>query len=133
MRSKTPFTRNPKTLYPILTAVLIALTFGGAAQGADQEFYELRAYRVSDAAMQATLIDYLESGLVPALNRAGLDRIRGRGVALAPNTHGTTVRSQLYCCNAVYRNRSNAFEWPGSVRGDFNRRGSGIRERYFRC
>lgn len=40
-----------------------------------QEFYELRAYRVEDVERQGVVLGYLENGLVPALNRAGIDRV----------------------------------------------------------
>ncbi len=40
-----------------------------------QEFYELRAYRVPDTASQELVLRYLEEGLVPALGRFGLDRV----------------------------------------------------------
>ena len=56
-------------------AVVVLLTIGGWASAAEQEFYELRAYRIADASMQGVLLDYLETGLVPALNRTGIDRV----------------------------------------------------------
>ena len=60
----------------VVAAVLVSLAIGsGAAFAADQEYYELRAYRVADAGKQAMLMRYLEKGLVPALERAGLGRI----------------------------------------------------------
>ncbi len=40
-----------------------------------QEFYELRAYRIEDLERQRVVLGYLENGLVPALNRAGIDRV----------------------------------------------------------
>lgn len=54
----------------------LGLVAAGAQVGAaEQEYYELRAYRTPDAAMQGVLLEYLENGLVPALDRAGLDRV----------------------------------------------------------
>jgi hypothetical protein len=40
-----------------------------------QEFYELRIYQTSDADKQAIVQKYVESALIPALNRAGIDRV----------------------------------------------------------
>lgn len=40
-----------------------------------QEFYELRSYRVEDIERQEVVLGYLENGLLPALNRAGIDRV----------------------------------------------------------
>ena len=59
----------------LTVAIVGLLTIGGWASAAEQEFYELRAYRIDDAEMQGVLLDYLEKGLVPALNRAGIDRV----------------------------------------------------------
>ena len=67
--------RSKPTTRCLTAAVVGLLTVGGWASAADQEFYELRAYRIADAAMQGVLLDYLEKGLVPALNRAGIDRV----------------------------------------------------------
>ena len=41
----------------------------------EQEFYELRAYRIDSVAKQKIISNYLERGLVPALNRMGIDRV----------------------------------------------------------
>ncbi len=60
-----------------LTLCMRGLEVGGSAEAATmkQELYELRAYRVADAGKQGILLRYLEKGLVPALNRAGIDRV----------------------------------------------------------
>lgn len=42
---------------------------------AAQEYYELRIYRLDDPAQQGAVAAYLESALLPALGRMGLDRI----------------------------------------------------------
>lgn len=41
----------------------------------DQEFYELRTYRIPSPEKKQIVERYLEKGLVPALNRFGLDRV----------------------------------------------------------
>ena len=41
----------------------------------EQEFYEYRAYRIESADKQKIVSNYLQSGLVPALNRMGIDRV----------------------------------------------------------
>ncbi len=41
----------------------------------NQEYYELRVYRIPSAAKQKIVSDYLEKALVPALNRMGIDRV----------------------------------------------------------
>ncbi len=41
----------------------------------EQEFYELRAYRIESAAKKKIISNYLERGLVPALNRMGINRV----------------------------------------------------------
>jgi hypothetical protein len=52
-----------------LLAVVSAALLATPALAADQEFYELRVYRNSDAAKQAIVLNYAEQALVPALNR----------------------------------------------------------------
>jgi hypothetical protein len=42
---------------------------------ADQEYYELRIYKIFDYDKQNAAEDHLENALLPALNRMGLDRI----------------------------------------------------------
>ena len=60
---------------------LVALSAAMAAvaqtptPGKDQEFYELRIYRVETAEKQQRVEAYLKDALLPALNRQGLDRI----------------------------------------------------------
>lgn len=43
--------------------------------GTPQEYYELRVYRTNDAGKKKQVDGYLESALLPALGRMGLDRI----------------------------------------------------------
>ncbi|MCP4786947.1 MAG: NIPSNAP family containing protein [Fuerstiella sp.] len=45
------------------------------SMAAEQEFYELRIYRNSDAARQAAVVNYLDGALVPALNRMGVKTV----------------------------------------------------------
>lgn len=47
----------------------------GAQDGSDRECYELRTYQTETAADQKLMLAYLANGLVPALNRLGIDRI----------------------------------------------------------
>ncbi len=54
---------------------VISLVGGSAAVGAEQEYYELRIYRIENAEKQEIVSDYLEKALVPALGRQGIDRI----------------------------------------------------------
>ena len=57
----------------------VALGVGQSAQSADskpsQEYYELRTYRIADAEKQKIVSDYLEKALLPALKRAGINRV----------------------------------------------------------
>ncbi|MDG1872813.1 MAG: NIPSNAP family protein [Mariniblastus sp.] len=46
-----------------------------ANSNADQEYYEIRVYKIYDFDKQQAAESYLENALVPALNRMGLDRI----------------------------------------------------------
>ena len=63
------------------SAALAAVAGAKDALGADQhgkgtqEFYELRVYRTPDADKQKKADNYLETALVPALGRMGLDRV----------------------------------------------------------
>ncbi len=41
----------------------------------NQEYYELRVYRIPNAEKQAVVSQYLEKALLPALNRMGIDRV----------------------------------------------------------
>ncbi|MCP4174220.1 MAG: NIPSNAP family containing protein [Fuerstiella sp.] len=56
----------------IISAIALGATIGAAAE---QEFYELRVYRNSDAAKQAAVVNYLKGALVPALNRMGVKTV----------------------------------------------------------
>lgn len=47
----------------------------GGRSGVPQEFYELRVYRTQDVEKKQRAETYLETALVPALGRMGLDRI----------------------------------------------------------
>lgn len=40
-----------------------------------QEYYELRVYRITDAANQKIVSDYLEKALLPALKRSGINHV----------------------------------------------------------
>lgn len=46
----------------------------------DREYYEIRRYRLADENSRQTVLAYLENALVPALNRAGIDRVGVFGV-----------------------------------------------------
>ena len=46
-----------------------------APSGPAREYYEIRRYRLSDEDSRQTVLAYLENALVPALNRAGIDRV----------------------------------------------------------
>jgi hypothetical protein len=58
-----------------VAAVAAATDAGGAEGERQQEYYELRVYKTTDAARKAKVNGYLERALVPALGRMGLDRI----------------------------------------------------------
>lgn len=51
------------------------LTAQAATAAAEQECYELRTYLTPDAETQQLMLRYLADGLLPALNRLGIDRI----------------------------------------------------------
>ncbi|WP_339731650.1 NIPSNAP family protein [uncultured Gimesia sp.] len=57
----------------------VALGLGQTAHSAapqqKQEFFELRTYRIADAAKQKLVSDYLANALLPALKRQGIDRV----------------------------------------------------------
>jgi len=59
----------------VLAAVAAATDVEGAEGERQQEYYELRVYRTTDADKKERVDRYLESALVPALGRMGLDRI----------------------------------------------------------
>ena len=63
-----------KNMLRCLTLGAIALV-AAPSMAVDQEFYELRIYRNSDAAKQAAVLEYLDSALVPALNRMGVNTV----------------------------------------------------------
>ena len=54
---------------------IFAVEPGSRPSAEEQEFYELRIYKIYDYDKQQVAEDYLEKALVPALNRIGLDRI----------------------------------------------------------
>ena len=56
------------------TAAWTQADSGGSAAKA-QEYYELRTYQLQSAAKQKAFLTYVESALLPALNRIGLQRI----------------------------------------------------------
>lgn len=53
---------------------------GTADSEAAREYYEIRRYRLADEDSRQTVLAYLENALVPALNRAGIDRVGVFGV-----------------------------------------------------
>ena len=55
----------------------VTLPRAGSEDGprAALEYYELRTYQLKTAIKQAALIGYIQSALLPALNRMGLDRV----------------------------------------------------------
>ncbi len=64
----------------LATASALALSQSSVLQAAEksatkQEYYELRIYRTVDAKKQKMVSNYIENGLVPALNRMGIDRV----------------------------------------------------------
>ena len=63
--STTP--TNPKTEAPESTEQAMAK--------GNQEYYELRIYRIPSAEKQTVVSQYLEQALLPALNRMGIDRV----------------------------------------------------------
>ena len=52
--------------------------------GPAREYYEIRRYRLADEGSRQTVLAYLENALVPALNRAGIDRVGVFGVEPPP-------------------------------------------------
>lgn len=58
------------------------VTGGEAAAESEpaREYYEIRRYRLAGADSRLTVLAYLENALVPALNRAGIDRVGVFGV-----------------------------------------------------
>ncbi len=83
------------SLAPAVAALVVACTPGapGNAPEADsageqaaeqsapaREYYEIRRYRIPDEDSRQTVLAYLENALVPALNRAGIDRVGVFGV-----------------------------------------------------
>ena len=52
--------------------------------GPAREYYEIRRYRLSDEGCRQMVLAYLENALVPALNRAGIDRVGVFGVEPTP-------------------------------------------------
>lgn len=60
-------------------AAAVALGAGQSVQSAEpkqnQEYYELRTYRIADAEKQKIVSDYLEHALLPALKRMGINRV----------------------------------------------------------
>ncbi len=78
---------NQAMNYLFIFAMAIALCCGKsteiqaktlAAEGeskADQEYYELRIYKIFDYEKQQIAENYLKTALIPALNRMGVDRV----------------------------------------------------------
>ena len=46
-----------------------------APQETEQEYYEFRTYQVFDFEKQEQVQEYLQTALIPALNRIGIDRV----------------------------------------------------------
>jgi len=59
----------------VVAGASVAAWAQGAGSGPPQEYYEIRVYRAEDGARRESVERYLESALVPALGRMGLDRI----------------------------------------------------------
>ena len=62
----------------LVVAIAGLLNVTGEVRAADepqQEFYELRTYRVANAEKQTIVHDYLKNALVPALNKLGVERV----------------------------------------------------------
>jgi hypothetical protein len=77
-----------------LAAAVQAKDSAGAQGGrsvAPQEFYELRLYRTPDADKKRRAETYLETALVPALGRMGLDRIGVFTSTEEPDDHSVYV------------------------------------------
>ena len=74
---------NSKGRTQWLVVSLVAVVVAGslravnvsAAPDKEQEYFELRLYRVKNEAKQKIVSSYLEKALVPALNRMGIDRV----------------------------------------------------------
>ena len=62
-------------LLAVVGACLIGPADVAAASGANQEFYELRIYRIENAHKQAIVSNYLEKALLPALGRLDIRRV----------------------------------------------------------
>lgn len=92
-------TQQARHSLPIFLAVAVAAVLvlacapaeapaGDAAAGAPaaaesepgREYYEIRRYRLADEDSRQSVLAYLENALVPALNRAGIDRVGVFGV-----------------------------------------------------
>ena len=58
-----------------------------AASEAAREYYEIRRYRLADEGSRQTVLAYLENALLPALGRAGIERVGVFGVE-APSGDG---------------------------------------------
>lgn len=59
----------------ILTACFVLAAGSSSLFAADQEYYELRIYKVADADKQKSMLEYLEKAYLPALNRMEIDRV----------------------------------------------------------
>jgi len=69
-----------RAVLPFAVAILIYATgfcclSAVSAQAAEQEFYELRIYRIENADKQALVDDHLRNALLPALSRLNIDRV----------------------------------------------------------
>ncbi len=76
----THTTSRRQLLVGFTAAIAFASIWGAtqevaAADKPDQEFYELRTYRVANAQKQAIVSDYLKTALLPALNDMGVVRV----------------------------------------------------------
>ena len=84
-----------------------------AAMAGDSEFYELRIYRIADAAHKQQVLEYIDSALLPALERMNVNQVGVFTVAevggekalkeMKDFTHGddrlNSAYSFVYCLN----------------------------------
>lgn len=64
-----------KTTILSILLTLSALLTSCSSSSSDQEFYEIRTYRIETAENQQQVIDYVKTAYKPALNRMGIDRV----------------------------------------------------------
>ncbi len=74
MNSKSSRRRLLAGLLTAVSAMTLATVLAEEASHA-QEFYEIRIYRCPTAEKQHAVISFVESALLPALNRQKIDRV----------------------------------------------------------